>query len=190
MIPDPQARTWCTRAAAGDREAAGALLREFQLPIHAYLRRLSASEADAADLTQITFVKVWQSLGRFGGASSVSTWIHRIAYCTYVDWRRRSRPGDARDEAWWKRLPAAGPPPSEQAADLDTARKVHAAVARLPEEERQAVHLHYYQNLTLAESAEVMALPLSTLKYRLRSALGRLRGDLPAAEFPIPLRAG
>ena len=189
MIPDFEARTWRARAAAGDREAAGALLRAFQAPVHAYLRRLAACDADAADLTQITFVKVWQSLGRFEGASSVSTWIHRIAYCTYIDWRRRSRPGDARDEGWWERLPAAGPPPSEQAADLDTARKIHAAVDRLPEEERQAVHLHYYQHLTLAESAEVMALPLSTLKYRLRSALGRLREDLPAAEFPAPLRA-
>lgn len=189
MIPDSEARHWCSRAAAGDREAAGELLRAFHVPIHAYLRRLATRDADAADLTQITFVKVWQSLGRFQGASSVSTWMHRIAYCTYIDWRRRSRPGDARDEAWWERLPAAGPPPSDQAADLDTARNIHAAVDRLPEEERQAVHLHYYQNLTLAESAEVMALPLSTLKYRLRSALGRLRDDLPATERPVPLRA-
>lgn len=189
MISDPEAREWRARAAAGDREAAGALLREFQGPIHAYLRRLCASEADAADLAQVTFVKVWRSLDRFQGASSVSTWVHRIAYCSYIDWRRRCRPDDSRDDAWWNHLPAAGPAPSEQASDLDAARKIHAAVARLPEEERQAVHLHYYQNLTLAESAEVMALPLSTLKYRLRGALDRLRRDLPAAELPRSIRS-
>lgn len=189
MIPDSEARQWCARAAAGDREAACALLREFQDPIHAYLRRLSANDADASDLTQITFVKVWQSLGRFQGASSVSTWVHRIAYCSYIDWRRRSRPAATRDDEWWQHLPAGGPAPSELAATLDIARKVHAAVDHLPEEERQAIHLHYYQNLTLAESAEVMELPLSTLKYRLRNALGRLRGDLPVAELPLPIRA-
>jgi len=188
MIPDPEAREWCARAAAGDREAAGALLREFQAPIHAYLRRLSDNDADASDLTQITFVKVWRSLDRFQGASSVSTWIHRIAYCSYVDWRRRCRPNDPRSDHWWSHLPAAGPAPSDQASDLDAARKIHASVARLPEEERQAIHLHYYQNLTLAESAEVMALPLGTLKYRLRGALDRLRRDLPAAELPRPAR--
>lgn len=184
MIPDPLARDWCERAERGDREAASVLLREFHRPIYAYLRRLTGREADAADLTQITFLKIWQSLGRFRGASSVSTWMHRIAYCSYVDWLRQSRSPDEQTEAWWRRLPSDAPLPSDTLAAHETLERVCAAVERLPEDERQPVHLHYLQGLTLAETAEVLDLPVSTLKYRLRAGLDTLRrtlSDAPAA---------
>jgi RNA polymerase sigma-70 factor (ECF subfamily) len=186
MITDPQVRDWCERAERGDREAASALLREFHRPIYAYLRRLTGREADAADLTQVTFLKVWQSLGRFRGASSVSTWMHRIAYCSYVDWLRQSRPPDEQSEAWWRHLPAEAPPPSDALADREAVQRVCAAVARLAEDERQPVHLHYLQGLTLAETAEVLDLPVSTLKYRLRAGLDSLRRSL-SDDRPVAL---
>jgi RNA polymerase sigma-70 factor (ECF subfamily) len=136
---------------------------------------LSQNHQVAADLTQVTFSKVWSSLAKFRGASSVSTWIHRIAYFTYVDWVRRFRPATHQTEDWWHDMPGADPTPSEQSADLETIQQLCRAVDKLPDQHRQAIHLHYYQGLSLTETCEVLEVAESTLKYRLRSALDELR---------------
>ncbi len=178
MIPDAKAKKWCDLAVNGQAEAAGNLVREFHKLIFAYLRRLTGNDADAADLCQVTFLKVWQSVSRFRGESSVSTWMHRIAYCTYVDWLRNSRPSSEQTESWWKGIREEGATPFEQATHVETARRVYAAVDRLADDDRQIIHLHYYQGLSLAETAGTLAMPESTLKYRLRGALGQLRSQL------------
>ena len=178
MISDVTARQWCEQAADGDMAAGSRLLREFYKPIFAFHRRLSRNSEDAADLTQVTFSRVWKSLARFRGASSVSTWIHRIAFCAYVDWARQSRAPAPQTEEWWHDLPATDPTPFDQSAELEDRRRLYAAVERLPDENRQAVHLHYYQGLSLAQTAEVLEIAESTLKYRLRNALDQLRQHL------------
>src|ERR1039457_5694546 len=81
-------------ARRGERAAAGELIELFYERIYAFLRRLTANDADAADLTQQTFSRVWQSLPTFAGRSSVSSWMHSIAYHVYVDWRRADRHTD------------------------------------------------------------------------------------------------
>ncbi len=165
----------------GDSGAASELLRESYKPIFGYLCRLTGNRDDAADITQITFAKAWNSLNRFRRASSFSTWIHRIAYCNYIDWIRQSKPTLQVDDEWWRLIPATGPTPAQEACDIDERRRLYSAVERLPDEDRQAIHLHYYQGLSLLQTAEVMVIPQSTLKYRLRNAIDRLRKDLPNA---------
>jgi RNA polymerase sigma-70 factor (ECF subfamily) len=179
MTAEQQLRTWCEQAIQGDRDAGSELLRHFHKPIFAYLRRLSGNDADAEDLTQQTFSKVWQSLNKFRGASSLNTWVHRIAYCTYVDWVRQRDPGGEQPQAWWDALPAKEPSPFESVAEADAVRRLYLLVQGLePESRRAAIHLHYYQNLSLPETAEVLGLPLSTLKYQLRAGLDELRRRL------------
>lgn len=178
MVPDAKAKQWCGQAANGQAAAASDLVREFHKLIFAYLRRLTGNDADAADLCQVTFLKVWQSVARFRGESSVRTWMHRIAYCTYVDWLRKSRPSTQQTASWWEGILAEGATPFEQAAEVETARRVYAAVEQLAEDDRQIIHLHYYQGLSLAETAGTLSMPGSTLKHRLRGALGQLRRQL------------
>lgn len=175
MISNPIAKQWCEQAAKGDQVAATNLLREFYKPIFAYHRRLSRNNEDAADLTQITFSKVWNSISLFRAASSVSTWIYRIAYCSYVDWVRQARPSSQQTDEWWQELPAAERSPFDLSADLELNRRLFVAVETLSDANRDAIHLHYYQGLSLAETAEVLDVPKSTLKYRLRNALDQLR---------------
>ena len=80
MTSDKQTKARCQQALQGDLEAGNALLNHFHQPLYAYLRRLSGSDADAADLTQQTFRTVWQVLNKSRGASSGKTWVHRIVY--------------------------------------------------------------------------------------------------------------
>ena len=80
------------RSGQGDQVAAVDLVDLFYERVYAFLRRLCYNDADAADLTQRTFGRVWQALPGFSGRASVGSWIHSIAYNCYVDWRRASRP--------------------------------------------------------------------------------------------------
>jgi len=168
----------CNRAKAGELPAASELVTLFYQKIFAYFRRLAGNEHDAADLTQRTFCKAWSSLEKFQGRSSFSTWLHGIAHHVYVDWRRQKNPGEPAKEDWWENCADDSPSPFENVAEQDTANRLYAIVERLDEESREAVHLHYYQGLSLAETAEVLNVAVSTLKYRLRDALDVLRAQI------------
>jgi RNA polymerase sigma-70 factor (ECF subfamily) len=154
------------------------LIELYYARIYAYLRRRAGSDADAADLTQRTFGRVQQSLPSFAGRSSVASWIHGIAYHTYIDWRRAERRPEPRPDEWWQGCPAPEPAPDEMVARTDLARRLYACVDGLEPELRDAVHLHYYQGLTLQETADALDVSASTVKYRLRGALDRLQRQL------------
>jgi len=165
----------CERAKAGETTAAAELISLFYERIYFYLRRLCGNDEDAEDLTQKTFLKVWSGLASFQGRSSFATLIHGIGHHVYLDWRRRKNRSDFQADAWWETCVADGPNPFENAAEQDMARQLYALVQQLEEDAREAVHLHYYQGLSLNETAEVLNIATSTLKYRLREALNLLR---------------
>ena len=173
-------------ACHGERAAAARLIELFYERIYAFLRRLAANDADAADLTQRTFSRVWQALPTFAGRSSVSSWMHGIAYHVYVDWRRADRHTEPRSNHWWAARPAPDALPDEIVAHQDLVAAVYGSVDQLEPDLRHTVHLHYYQNLTLQETADAMNVAISTVKYRLRQALAKLQRKL-AAERTAPL---
>jgi len=165
----------CERAMDGDRGAASELVTLFYQRIFAYFRRLSGNDPDAEDLTQKAFTKAWQSLPSYQQLSSFSTWLHGIAHHVYVDWLRRRRGGDSQTDEWWGTLASNSPTPFENAAERESAEQLYRWVDELDEEKKQTIHLHYYQHLTLQETAEVLGVAVSTVKYRLREALDFLR---------------
>jgi RNA polymerase sigma-70 factor (ECF subfamily) len=166
-------------------EAVVQLIELYYERIFVFLRRLAGNDADAEDLAQRTFVRVQQSLPTFAGRSSVASWIHGIAYHTYVDWRRADRRVETRSDEWWAACPASEPAPDEVVAHADLARALYASVDRLEPELRDTVHLHYYQGLTLQETADAMELATSTVKYRLRQAVDRLQKQF-AGDRSVP----
>jgi RNA polymerase sigma-70 factor (ECF subfamily) len=175
MDPNQQDRDWCRQAAQGNASAAERLLEAHYARVFAYHRRQVASDADAADLTQDTFQRVWKSLPQYGQTANVGTWIHRIAYCTWIDWLRGRNNEQPIGELWWEIQPCPLPSPLEAVAEAEEQQRLWKEVAGLPEEERQIIHLHFGQQLTQTQTAEVLTMPLSTLKVRLHSALQRLR---------------
>jgi RNA polymerase sigma-70 factor, ECF subfamily len=165
----------CRAAQDGDRDAASELVELFYAKIFGYFRRLCGQEEDAADLTQKTFRKVWLSLSSYGNRSSFSTWLHAIAHHVYVDWRRIRPAPISQSDDWWDLQPDSGSGPFETAVKRDVAAHVYAIVEKLDEDVRETVHLHYYQGLTLDETAQALAIAVSTVKYRLQRGLEFLR---------------
>jgi RNA polymerase sigma-70 factor, ECF subfamily len=177
------------KAREGDRAAAVQLIELFYERIYAFLRRLTASDTEAADLTQRTFSRVWQALPTFAGRSSVGSWIHSIAYHVYVDWRRADHHTEPRSSEWWAARAATEATPDEVAAQTDLATTVHGMVGGLEPELRDTVQLHYYQDLTLQETADAIGVATSTVKYRLRQALADLQKKLAPERAWVKLQA-
>ena len=175
---EPDGSQLVESARRGNRAAAVRLIELFYERIYAFLRRLSANDADAADLTQRTFSRVWQSLPTFAGRSSIGSWLHGIAYHVYVDWRRSDRHAESRSDEWWAAFPSNDTSPAELVARNDLAAALYASVERLEPDLRDTVHLHYYQDLTLQETGEALGIATSTVKYRLRQALAELQKGL------------
>jgi RNA polymerase sigma-70 factor (ECF subfamily) len=184
---DHHTKSLCKRASRGDKKAACRLLETSYADVFAYLQRLCHSGHDAEDLTQQTFMKVWASLGGFAGRSRFSTWLHRIAYNTYVDWQRRNRGGSLSSQAdhWWQGCADTNPGPLANAGDRQLAQRLYEAVDRLEEDRKQIIHLHYYQGLSLKETARVLGIATSTVKYRLREVLKILRARICVEENEI-----
>ena len=180
---DSRTRNLCKRAKSADQNAACELLEIYHRDIFAYLRRLCGNRQDAEDLTQQTFLKVWSSLDRFAGRSEFSTWLYRIAHNTYIDWRRQG-PGGARDypDPWWGECVDTSPGPFADAADRQMAQRLYQAVDQLDDDQKHVVHLHYYQQLSLRQTAQVLNVATSTVKYRLREVLTILRIRLGVEE--------
>ena len=175
---EPDANQLMEQARGGNTAAAGELIELFYERIYAFLRRLAANDADAADLTQRTFSRMWQALPGFAGRSSVASWIHSIAYHAYVDWRRSDRHTEPRPDEWWAARPAPEARPDEVVARTDLAATVYGLVDELEPELRHTVQLHYYQDLTLQETADALGVATSTVKYRVRQALAELQRKL------------
>ncbi len=155
--------------------AASELVASHYEKIFAYFRRSCCNDEDAENLTQKTFSKAWAALPSYQGRSSFSTWLHGIGRNVYVDWRRQGNRLEPQPDEWWETCVVEGPSPFEDAAERDLAGQLHARVAQLAEPRREVIHLHYYQSLTLKETAEVLGIAISTVKYRLREALDDLQ---------------
>ena len=171
----------------GERDAAIECIEIHYEKVFGFLRRLAGNDADAGDLTQRTFARVWQALPSFAGRSSISSWIHGIAYHVYVDWRRGNHRTEYRSDAWWGDQISNQLSPAELATNNDLRVNVYASVDALPPDLRETIHLHYYQGLTLQETAEAMGVASSTVKYRLRQALQALETDLRAGANDVRL---
>ena len=180
---DNRIKSLCKQAKRADKNAACELLEIYYSDTFAYLRRLCGSKQDAEDLTQQTFLKVWSSLDGFAGRSKFSTWLYRIAHNTYIDWLRRNTDGArSRPDQWWQKCIDQNPGPFANLAEHQLAQHLYEAVGRLDEDKKHVVHLHYYQGLSIKETAKVLNIATSTVKYRLREVLKVLRAKIGVEE--------
>ncbi|WP_420452059.1 RNA polymerase sigma factor [Ilumatobacter sp.] len=175
-------------ARAGDRYALDQLLRRHYDRIHAVTRRIAGSTRDADDATQEALIKIVRNLPRFDGRSSFGTWAYRIATNAALDeLRKRQRRPQLRS------VGDDGRHPTDEVVDDLAGRRIESiadrlgideALADLAEEFRTAVVLRDVGDLDYAEIAEVLEIPVGTVKSRIARGRQQLADRLRLEDRP------
>jgi len=188
------------RAQAGDRDALSTLVQSQQTYVYSIAMSLMHNPADAADMTQEAFIRLMRSLGTYRAETKFTTWLYRLVTNICLDGlRRRGRTIDSLDEPSSGQGGEDAQTSGERLADTDrwtqpeqelelreSASEVRTALVSLPAAQRLALTLHYFEDLRYEDIADVMGLPLNTVKSHIRRGKERLALVLssPAEEQP------
>ena len=151
---------------AGSDEALDAFVRKYYPDIYRYCLRRLPSPADAEDLTQETFERFFRGFESYRHSGKAKNYLYVIAGSLCADFYRRGG-GEQGAE-----LPENAAAPE---ADTDRHLDLAAAVDALPEELREVIVLHYFQDLKLREIAHILGIGLPLVKYRVSQAKRRLK---------------
>ena len=159
-----------------DEAAFDELYRRYGRAAYAVVRRLVGDHARSEDVAQQAFINVWRAAAGYRRERGPATgWLFAIARHAAFD-ALRTREAPSRWEV--PDLPDDGPGPDQRAAAAEQAFRVHAAVDRLPDHEREVIELAYYDGLSQSEVAARLGAPLGTVKTRTRRALAHLADRL------------
>jgi RNA polymerase sigma-70 factor (ECF subfamily) len=162
----------------GDGRAFEDFLDLYGARVHRLVRRYIGNPSDAEDVTQEIFVDLYRSIGRFRGRSALYTWVYRVAVNHCLKSCQRARPESVPLEDVMK----TNIHPSDRLSDphfaatrSELADQVTGALGQLSPLHRDVVILHELHGLTYQECAEVLDVPVGTVKSRLSNAFRRLR---------------
>jgi len=177
------------QARAGDMGAFEALYQRHQAGIYMFLRSQVHDAELAADLTQQTFVRAWESLARLREPGAFQSWLHRIALNLVRDEAKSGRArlevvasdlGDEGTGAAASEAAAHDPGPEELALSSELRDRVWQALGSVPAEQRAALVMHHMTGMSVAEIARAMKVRPGTVMSRLargREALRKLLGS-------------
>ncbi len=168
------------RVAKGDVAAFEVLFDEVAATVFGVVRRVLRDPAQSEEVAQEVLIEVWRTAGRFDAdRGSATTWIHTMAHRRAIDRVRSVQASHDRDERVAHRDLSR---PFDEVAEAVDARLEQEQVRRclddLTDLQRESVTLAYYGGHTYREVGEVLAVPLGTVKTRLRDGLIRLRDCL------------
>ncbi len=172
----------------GKAEAFGVLVRRYEKELYGYLRRYLGDSDLAEDVFQNTFLQVYVKIGQYEIGRPVRPWLYTIATHQAIDALRRkgrhqalsldqdqTELPDGEIRSLLELLETRGPGPPETVEGIERRERVRASVDSLPEFLRQVVILAYYQGLKYREIAEILGIPVGTVKSRLHAALVKLQ---------------
>jgi RNA polymerase sigma-70 factor (ECF subfamily) len=172
------------RAQAGDPDSLAQLVQSQQSYVYSIAMSLMHNPADAADMTQEAFIRLFRSLGTYRGETKFTTWLYRLVTNICLDGLRRRRgvvesldePAGDDEQRLSDRLTDVDrwTQPEERLELRESAAAVRAALAQLPAAQRLALTLHYFEDLRYEDIAETMGLPLNTVKSHIRRGKERL----------------
>lgn len=174
----------------GNREALDRLIRKHIRHVYNFIRQYISDEKRAEDLTQETFIKVWEHLDKFDLKMSFKSWLFRIARNTVIDFLRKkknvnfselknenSEEGEIEID-----FPDDKPLPEELYEEKELQETVAKILAKLPEKYRSVLVLYHQNQLNFREIAEVTGDSVNTTKSRYRRALKIIRDNLTSGK--------
>ncbi|MFH8796486.1 sigma-70 family RNA polymerase sigma factor [Streptomyces sp. NPDC017941] len=175
--PGPDLQELLARVARGDQEAFASVYDVVAGPVLGVVRRVLRDHAQSEEVAQEVLVEVWRTAPRYRKAlGTAMNWVLTLAHRRAVDRVRSVEAAAARDH---KAALLAQTPEFDEVSEQVEARfereQVRRCLRGLTETQRQSVTLAYYRGLTHRQVAELLALPLGTVKTRLRDGLIRLR---------------
>lgn len=167
------------QAQRGDLAAMTELITSQQRYVYSVAMSLMRSPTDAADLTQEAFIRLLRALPSYRGETRFTTWLYRLVVNLGLDeLRRRSRRGESitldADDAPDPPDTSIWTDPLVQAVSDEDAARVRGAVDTLPVSQRLALTFYYFEDLSYEEIAQVMGVPLNTVKSYIHRGKARL----------------
>jgi RNA polymerase sigma-70 factor, ECF subfamily len=173
----------------GDEASFELLLQRYRRPLCHFLNRMVRDTAQAEDLAQEVFLRVYRARREYEPSAKFTTWLFRIATNLALNALRDGRhrqsevsldaPAETEDGSEMKLdVPDGAPVVEQQLVDRDRAAVIHRAIFALPEKQRAAVLLHKYQELDYDEIARILGCSVSALKSLLFRAYEALRVEL------------
>jgi RNA polymerase sigma-70 factor, ECF subfamily len=166
--------------ARGERTAFPLLYGATHRQVFAYVLHLVRDVDQCAEVTQETYLKVWQTAGRFDPAlGGAQRWIYLIARRCSIDRIRKAEAIKRHDRVHWRSTTSVAHDETVEAVEehLDVAR-LHAALGTLTQLQKEAIQLAYFDGQTYVQTAQSLDIPTNTAKSRIRDAVVRLRSAL------------
>ena len=170
----------------GDRELYAQLVYRYERELFNYLRRYLGNAEMAEDVFQAAFLSVHLKCDSFQEGRRFRPWLYSIATNAAIDARRRNKrhrtvsldtPREQDNEDVGRLvnlLESSDPDPVDTAVNAERSRLVRQTLDKLPESMTAVIHLVYYQGMKYREAAEVLEIPVGTVKSRLNSAINKL----------------
>ena len=175
------------RCKRGDLAAFNDLVRKYEKQVYNFAYRLTGNYDDANDVAQDAFLRVFNAIGSFRGDASFSTWLFRITTNVFLDERKRAKahPQASLDEylelgesSVTRQIEDPSPTPEAVLEESERAQILSKAISDLPEYQRAMITLYHGQQKSYEEIAEIMDLPIGTVKSRLNRARLALKEKL------------
>jgi len=183
-MSDADDRGLLERIAARDKVAFETFFRAHGSGVHRFVRDLVRDDGLAEELTSDVMVEVWRNAGKYGGRSRARTWVFGIAHHKAIDALRKRRATLVPLDDLLGAV-SGGETPEDAALRADERRRLDAALASLSAEHRAALELTYVEGFSQKEIAEIVGVPVATVKTRAFYAKQRLRDALATAGYRV-----
>lgn len=181
MADTPTDECLLAQAAAGDAAAFSALARRHGPRVLALARQVLGSDADAQDIVQETFIRLWHQAGRWEQrGAQLSTWLHRVAMNLCLSHIERVHKRMPRADVDQDAIEAPSAPLDEGLSEAERVEALQAAVAGLPPRQRTAITLFYSADASTAQTAAALGLSVKATESLLVRARQALRSQLAA----------
>ena len=179
---DQDLTTYIGRVAEGDQVAFASLYDVLAPTVYGVVRRVLRDPSQAEEVTQEIFVEIWKQAARYdAGRAGVRTWAVTIAHRRAVDRVRSEQSHRDRHTTAGAASLEVQATPEDDAIEAEDRTRARAAMATLPDAQREALELAYYEGLTHVQIAEHLGIALGTVKTRIRDGLIRMRTTMGGA---------